>query len=221
MTNIPNGAIPMSEPTSNIPALDAGSYTARIYQVIDLGTQTSQYKGEEKINRKFAIRFEIPTKKYVFNEESGEQPYSVTWTVNFKITDESSSLKANLNQIIEAVGDVPVQGYNIFSLLGKTCSIKVVKSPDGKYTNIESATPLSEDIDINQDKFKAINDIKALFLEPGQFDTAVYETLGKKTREKITNSPEYKAIVNTPAKSQTMVPNKDIPDIDVEDLENV
>lgn len=207
-----------------------GSYLARIYQVIDMGTHESEWQGKVKSARKFAIRFETPTEMTVFKEEDGEQPFSLTTQVNLSITGKDSSMVSTLTKIISAVGDEPVNGYNIFDLVGKACMVDVKNesSNNGKtYSNIKGFSPVPKLVDAS--KYPAVNEAKEFSLVEGMFDESVFETLGSWTKDKIAESPEYNdALSGFPSGMSKSAGNsktkaaqaKEVEEIDLDDLES-
>jgi hypothetical protein len=62
--------------SSNRQIAPEGSYPARCYQIIDLGTtqQGGNFPGKK---RKVQFLFELPTELAVFDEAKGSQPYYV------------------------------------------------------------------------------------------------------------------------------------------------
>jgi hypothetical protein len=212
MSNIPNAPTPLSE-AKNYPQLGAGSHFARIYQIIDLGTQESAF-GPKRI---FSIRFETPTKKAVFDEEKGEQPFSTFANVTWSITTPDAPQKSKLTSIIEACGDKPEKGYNIFELLGKTCMVQMkqdLKDPEKYWA--DTFSQVSEEIDQTNKKFAPVNEQKWFFL--GEFRKNVFDELGKKTQEKIALSPEYRAIMDE-IYSNKNVDDTPLPEIKVDDIQ--
>lgn len=202
----------MSE-AKNFPSLPKGTYFARIYQVIDLGTQETKW-GDK---RQFSIRFETPTKKTVFDEKNGEQPFSISTNVNFARTSKDSPQQSKLNQIIEAVGMNPyAEVFNIFDLVGKTCMVSVApaseETPDSTYYS--GVSPLSEEaveaVQANPKKYAPINEPKGFYLDA--YNHSVFESLGKKTKEKIQQSLEYINLKEHGSTETPAVVNQDLPD---------
>ena len=191
---LPIAKVPVSE-QKDFEICPEGTHFARIYSIIDLGTQQGEYQGNPTIARKFKVDFETPTKKAIFNADKGEQPFSLSDNINFKITTEKSATKAKLNKVIEACGMKPVKDFNIFDLMGKTCMITVgtyVANNGNKYANITNYSSVAEDlIDVKDKKFAPINKTKALYLDPEYFDEKVFESLPKFVKEKIEVTSEY------------------------------
>lgn len=126
--------------------LEAGSYPARIYQLLHIGTVPG-YQG--MLQNKVRIGFELPTEMLVFDESKGEQPrvLSQEYTLSF-------SEKSNLRKLILAcdpkaldIGEDGLQEeFDVESLLGKELLVTVDQKPkkdgSGSYSFISSCTRL-------------------------------------------------------------------------------
>ena len=59
--------------SNNIPTLEPGTYVARCYSMIHVGTNKEVIEGKEKTLNKIRITWELPTEFAVFSAEKGEQ----------------------------------------------------------------------------------------------------------------------------------------------------
>lgn len=216
--------IPVANPKvtegKDFPIIEEGTFQARIVQIIDLGTITNNWNGNETFDRTFAIRFETPTETTVFDESKGEQPFLVTDNVKFKVTREDSQMKSKLDKIIAAVGDKASAQYNIFDLLNRTLLIEIKhnQGTNGKtYANIVNYAKLVKGM-VVEDR---INDLKALYLDPEYFDQSVFETLGEYTQNKIMESPEWQQLQGKMPEGQSNAVHAEIPDITEEEINNI
>jgi hypothetical protein len=66
----------VSEGTVGTPAPE-GTHTARCFAVIDLGTQTSEWQGQQVSKRKVLLGFELPDELHTFDEKEGPKPFSI------------------------------------------------------------------------------------------------------------------------------------------------
>lgn len=177
--------------------LKPGTYTARIYQILDLGTQKSVFQGQETFKRKFRISFETPTQKTIFNEEKGEQPFSLSMEVNYLLTDQNSATQSWLTKIFTAVHNTNGKGRSIFDLLGGLLTIQVEQNEKG-YSNITGVSPLHSEIDRNDKRLKPINEQKELYLDPevfGDEEMQLINSLPNFIKDKINASPEFLACI--------------------------
>lgn len=172
--------------------IEEGSYVARIYQIIHVGT-VAGYQGA--LQNKVRLTFEFPTELKVFKEENGEQPQVLSneYTLSFHE-------KATLTKVINAcdpkalkVGeDGMIDEYDIEKLLGKACLVTVVHKAgkEGKvYANIGNCTVLPKGMTCPP----AINEPKVLNYD--NFDKEYFTTLPTFIQDKIRSSQEYKTVV--------------------------
>ena len=171
-----------------------GSYIARCYAVIDLGTQAHNgYQGNPPwSSRDMRLVFELPaalmTGKY--HPESKGKPFAVSTTMK-----QSLAPTAKLRKFLRAwrgrdFTKEELADYNPKKLLGVPCRLALVEN--GDFINIEGASKLGAEescpVQVNKSVYFS--------LEADEFDAAVLKALGPKTQEKIAMSPEYSALLN-------------------------
>jgi hypothetical protein len=194
------------KPTEFKPSIicPTGSYFARIYQVIDLGTHNeNKFQSDETVaRRKIKLSFELPTKTHIFDEKKSAQPFSMHLDVTLSITNESSPQQSTLSKIIKACGmEITDLGFNVFDLLGAGCVVTIKHSKPDKngvvWSNLDTNgfTPISEEMleamITKPEKYDVVNEQKALYLEENEFKSTVFESLPEKTKEKIRESKEW------------------------------
>jgi hypothetical protein len=171
----------------------AGTFTARCYRVVDLGTQKIEFNGEVKWQPKILIQWELPTELM----EDG-RPFSVS-----KRFTASLHEKANLRQVLEAWHGKPftpeeLKGFNISKILGMPCIITVVHEPsrDGSktYANIATVSAPMKGMVVPE----GVN--KPSMLDFDHWDKATFETLGKGLQKSIMASQEYKMMMERQGK---------------------
>lgn len=180
--------------TSSTPSIDEGSYAARIYKIIHIGTYPD-YTGVAK--NKVMITFEFPTELKVFKEELGEQPVSLS-----KEYTLSTHEKAGLRKLILACDpkalktddDGFAEEYDIEKLLGKSCLVSIEYSERGEntYANIKVETVLPKGMvcppQINE----------SVSLNYDNFNETAFSTLPLFIKEKMQSSYEYKKMNQDP-----------------------
>lgn len=176
-----------------------GSYIARIYSLVDLGTH--QHGGSHGqppwSQRDVRISFELPTELMTgkFNPENKGKPFNVHW--NGK---QSLHANAKLRKLLEGIrgkafDNDSIAKFDPRNLIGCACRVTLIQSANGQYINIDSASPLAK-----TDKCpKQVSPGVFFSLERDEFDQAVFEKLGEKTREKIQASPEFAALSQEPS----------------------
>jgi hypothetical protein len=197
---------------SNRQIAPEGSYPARCYQIIDLGTteQGGNYPGKK---RKVQFLFELPTELAVFDEDKGKQPYYVR-----SIYTLSMNEKALLRRDISAwmgkkITDDQAKKLDIFTLLGKTCMVNIAHVTKGEntYANIISFAPLMKGYECPA----PINE--AFTYTPTAHDQATFAKLPEFIQDKIKESDEYIAMSRNEQKSAfNKQPQsfEELPDID-------
>ena len=158
------------------------TYVARCYRVLDLGTHH-----DEKWNKdvhKIAISWELPTALMETGDYAGK-PFSIHNRYTLSLSD-----RAILRKDLEAwrgksFSEDELAGFDVSNLIGATCLINVVHSPDGKYANISSLMKLPSGMECPA----AVNE--TLFLDLDNFDQDVFDKLHEKTQDFIKQSKEF------------------------------
>lgn len=125
----------------------SGNHVARCYSMVEMGTITSEYMGEEKSLKKVRVTWELPFKKKVFKQENGEQPYSISKEYTLSMYE-----KANLRKDLESwrgqgFTEDQAKSFDISKLLGKPCMINVIHKDSkkgNKYAQVSSITPIPD-----------------------------------------------------------------------------
>lgn len=169
--------------------IEPGSYPARIYQMIHIGT-VAGFQGT--MQNKVRIGFELPTEMKVFSEEKGPQPRVISneYTLSF-------NEKANLRKLIEACdpnalkldNDGFLETFDVETLIGKECLItidhKEKKDGTGNFAYIAGATRLPKGMKCDP----AINEVQLLSYD--NWDQKTFDALPDFLKDKIKSSAEY------------------------------
>lgn len=182
---------------SNFEPIAEGSYPARIYQIIHLGTIPG-FQGS--MQNKVRISFEFPTELKVFKEENGEQPQVLS-----KEYTLSTHEKSGLRKLITACDPTAFkkiseddfqEEYDIEKLLGKCCLVSVIhkdaKAGDAVYANIDVETVMPKGMVCDPQ----INESKSLSYD--NFDESLFNSLPSFIQEKMKQSYEYKKMTEDP-----------------------
>jgi hypothetical protein len=197
---------------SNRQIAPEGSYPARCYQIIDLGTteQGGNYPGKK---RKVQFLFELPTELAVFDEAKGSQPYYVRSIYTLSM-NEKALLRRDLSAWMgKKLSDAEAAKLDIFKMLGKTCMVNIAHVTKGEntYANIISFAPLMKGYECPA----PINE--AFTYTPTAHDQATFAKLPEFIQDKIKESDEYIAMSRNEQKSAFNKPPQNIeelPDID-------
>jgi len=160
----------------------AGSFAARCYQIIDLGHQTFEWKGEAKVAPKVRITWEL-------NEMMQDgRPFSISREYTASIGD-----KANLRKDLEAWRGRPfsaeeLRNFSLENVLGAPCLLGVVHKPskDGSktYANVGSIMALPKGMACPE----LVN--PAVKFDIGEFDQDIFNSLSSYVQKKILMSKE-------------------------------
>lgn len=182
-----------NQSNSDFAPVPAGTYVARCYSMIQLGTHEEEYMGQKKELNKVRITWELPTELKVFKEGEPEKPYSISKEFTLSMYE-----KANLRKFLEGwrgkgFTDDEAEAFDITVLLGKVCMVSIIHktSKNGKvYADISSVTTIPKGLEVPPQ----INDSFEFSFE--SFDEAKLNGLPDWLKEKITTSQEYNNLMN-------------------------
>ena len=196
--------------------IDNGTYFARITQIIDLGTQTTEWKGTVSTSRQFRIVFETVDELYEFSKEKGEQPYLLSKDVKYIVSkpDTAPDKVSSLTKILRACGIDTANSVNIFTIINKICQIETNQNDKG-YATIINFTALPKSA--KSLEFPVFNDPKIFYFDNFDQTKECFESQPSFIKDKIMASPEYKEILEQ--KQNKPLPNQDftddLPEIDI------
>jgi len=160
----------------------AGSFAARCYQIIDLGHQTFEWKGEAKVAPKVRITWEL-------NEMMQDgRPFSISREYTASI-----GYKANLRKDLEAWRGRPfsaeeLRNFSLENVLGAPCLLGIVHKPSKDnskvYANVGSIMALPKGMPSPE----LVN--PAVKFDIGTFDQKVFDGLSSYVQKKILMSKE-------------------------------
>jgi len=190
----------------------AGSFSARLYRLIDIGTQTTEWMGKKKMQRKIIAMFEL------HGEDNDGQPLltndgkplvvSKRYTLSL---DEKATLRKDLEAWRgRAFTQEELDGFNLEVLLGKFCMVSITHTEhDGKqYANISSISQVPSALK-KLGEPKGINELMIFTLD--QFDQGKFEKLSEGLQGVIRKSAEYRNIFepNSPPVSSSPMEEMD------------
>lgn len=202
---------------SDFTPVPPGLHLARCYRIVDLGTQTSEYMGETKHQRKIMLGWELHGMDDDGNElvTSRGDPLAI-----FKNYTLSWNEKATLRNDLQGWRNKPfteeeMRRFDISAILGQWCMLNVIEraGKNGKmYSNVGSIAPVPAVVK-QAGLPKAHNEIQLFRLaEP---DMALFETFGKGLKEKIQASPEWQAQqARKPAQKADKAPSSGFDDME-------
>lgn len=182
--------VTLTDSGSDYKPIEPGAYRAICSRVIDLGTQTTSYNGEEKSARKLLLTWEVPDVEVEWEGETRPATISQTFTA-------SLHEKANLRKVLESwrgrsfTAD-ELKGFDTKNILGAPCFLNIVHNEkDGRtYANVAAVMPLPKGMEKPEGSGQLVN------FDLDDFEPRTLDALHDKLREKIMASPEYKAIAS-------------------------
>ena len=178
--------------------IPAGTYVARCYSVVHLGHVTQKYMGEEKVVDLVRFTWELPTELRCFNQDKGMQPCAISKEMTFSL-NEKSNLRAMLNAWRgKALTEDEAKAFDLAKLIGAPCMINLIhqpskSNPERVYERIAAVMPMMKGMTCPPQHNPSM-EFSVL-----DFDRTKFEILPSFLQEMITDSKEYKAMMQAPA----------------------
>jgi hypothetical protein len=196
------------------PIIDAGTYAARCFSMVHIGTVPELYLGVEKQMNKVRITWELPTESVNINGEDKTRTISKEFTL-------SMNEKANLRKFLEgwrgkSFTEIEAESFDITNLLGKECLLSVIhkKSTDGTktYANISSVSTLPKGMTC----VPQINENYEFSYDNFSWDK--FNALPDYMKDKMRKSQEFQAVEHPENTHMKGTPDNDAPAPDENDL---
>ena len=170
--------------------LEAGTYPARCYSMVHIGTVTENIMGEDKTMNKVRISWEIPTELKEFKQGEGEKPWVVSKEYTLSLHEKSTLRKDLKSWRGKDFTEDEAKGFDISKLLGVACmlSISHKESKGKKYMEVAGVSPLIKGFALPAQ----INPTFELNYE--NFTIEAFNTLPEFIRKKMESSQEFKKI---------------------------
>ena len=176
-----------------------GPHVARCTAVIDLGTQTNEWKGEKKENQKVLLSWEFPECTAVFNEEDGPQPLGRSLHYNASLHEKSTLRKHLVAWRGRQFTEQELKGFSLTKVLGHPClaTVEHVTKQDGSKTDrITSVGMLPKGLTCPDQ----VNEPYSYSIEEHPKN---WDRLPNWVKEQIQKAPEFQSLTNTaPAQEQ-------------------
>jgi hypothetical protein len=202
--------------------LNAGTYPARVVQVIDLGLQAQRpWKGEEKVPAyEIGFTYEL-SDEFMKDEDGQDDPAKPRWITEFMPLSNLKAEKAKSTARYKVLDPKETFGGDFSKTLGLPVNITIVQSP-GKGANAGRIYENIAGTSVMRDKDAAklpplVN--KAVFFDLDNPDIEVFNKLPKFLQERIRGNLEFKgsklealvgATTSEPAKEEVNTPPKTV-----------
>lgn len=177
---------------SNYEPIEAGTYAARCYSMVYMGTLDENFQGQAKTQKKVRLTFELPSELKVFKEEKGEQPCVLSKDFTLSMHEKAGLRKFLQNWRGKAFTDAEAKSFDITKLLGKPCMLSIihkVSANNGKtYAEIAGVSTLMKGMTIPE-QINPTFEFSVL-----EWDTNKFEALPQFIKDKVMKSHEYQAL---------------------------
>ncbi len=169
-------ALIATEGTKRTPAPE-GTHLALCCQIIDIGTQHSEYYGTD--SHKVVFGWELPNE---LNPEDENKPFLV-WKRYTLSLNEKAALRAHLESWRgKKFSDEELRGFDLKNVLGKPCLLNVVHSEG--YANVAAVMAVTKGTPIPKPSHTQI------FFDIDEWNDEVFKTFSPKMQQTISNSKE-------------------------------
>lgn len=197
-----------NEGGGNFTPVPAGTYAARCFSMVHIGTITENVKGIDKVMNKVRISWELPTELKEFKEGEGEKPYVVSKDFTLSLFEKATLRKFLDSWRGKGLTEDEAKSFDVSRLLGVPCMLAIAHktSAGGKlYAEVTSVSPVMKGLTVPPQ----INSTFVLDYDNFSFDA--FNTLPEFIRKKMESSAEYKNMVNNLETSANDTPNSTDP----------
>lgn len=170
----------------------AGTYAARCFKIIDMGTQPVVWQGTESSAKKILLMWELADPDV---RMSDGRPFIIS-----KRYTASLNEKAALRKDLESWRGKPftpeeLRSFDVGRLLGQPCMLSVLHADKGgrTYANISALMKLPRGLPLTE----AANECVAWDFDKPDWD--VFEKLSPRLQEALTGTPEWARLPNGPS----------------------
>ena len=165
-----------------------GNHVAICYKMIELGTITDTFKGEDVTRHRVLLYWELSNELAMF--DGVEKPISVSKEFSLSMNEKSILRKMLESWRGKAFTEKEANAFDITRLMGVPCMVNVIhvtSAAGNQYENVSSITPLPKGMEIPTQ----FNDSFEFSLD--EFDQVKFETFPDFIKDKINGSVEMKA----------------------------
>ncbi len=193
------------QPTKEFKIAPAGSHLARLYRIIDLGTQKSEYLGKVNMLRKVKFFWELHG-----DDLKTDDGKPLIQTRNYTLSlGEKASLRKDLESWRgKSFTDDELRGFDLTNLLDKWCMITIQHRTGNEnkvYADAVAVTPVPSVV-AKAGLPQAVN--PTLLFDMQKFDQAVFDGLSEGLKNQIMQSSEFQ---NKNRKVSNAIVDDDVP----------
>lgn len=160
-----------------------GTYIARCFKLIDLGTQTVEFAGETKFQQKILISWELLDP--ITHMKDG-RPFAVSKRYTASLHEKSALRKDLQSWRGKKFTEEELEGFDLKNILGAYCQLQVIhaESNGSTYANVDTIMSTRE-------RPAGINPLAHFDIDEPDMD--VLNSLSEKMQETIKGSPEWRS----------------------------
>ena len=188
-----------------------GTYVARCYRIVDIGTQHTIWVDEPKSRNQIIVFWELPTETAEFDGEIKPLSISKFYTTSLH---EKSTLRRDLKAWRgRDFTEEEVAGFDLQNIIGKPCILTIALSETGK-TEVSGVSPLMK----GQTCPPQVNTSQAFWLD--DYSDVQFDALSDGLKRLVQKSAEYKKIkgIVPEAVVRVGIDNVEVDDITKNDL---
>ncbi len=170
----------------------AGNHLAICYQMVEIGTEVSDFQGQKKSLHRVRLTWELPNERKIFNPDKGEQPYSLSRDYTLSMHEKATLRKDLESWRGKAFNEDEAKSFDVTRLMGKPCLLNIIHTEkDGKtFANIAGVAAIIKGMEIPKQEnpsfvFSYLDSTKEDFLK-----------LPEWLQERMKKTPEYSKFIH-------------------------
>lgn len=163
-----------------------GAHAATLVRIVDIGTQTGEYKGQETVRRQNILTWELPHEKM----EDG-QPFIISKFYTASLGDKANLTKDLTSWFGKAPNPAEYDSEGQRKLLGKHCQVVISEREDSDKRVVSAVVSLGKGTEMPKTPHNPL-----VYFSLDEFDAEVFDALSEGIQKMIMKSPEYEAVVN-------------------------
>jgi hypothetical protein len=181
--------------TSNFTPVPPGMHLGRLYRIIDLGTQTTEYLGKTKSLHKVMLQWEIHSEDDEGRPTVTDDGKPLSIAKNYTLTlDEKGTLRKDLQTWRgRDFTEEELAGFDIKVILGQWAMLSAIKAQgnNGKeYTNVAAVMSVPKSVRA-AGLPEPYNDPQMFVIADANME--MFDKFSENLKAKIQSSPEWKA----------------------------
>lgn len=160
-----------------------GTYIAKCFKLIDLGTQTVEFAGETKFQQKVLISWELLDPETKMKDG---RPFAASKRYTVSLHEKSALRKDLQSWRGKKFTEEELEGFDLKKVLGSYCQLQIIHTETNGTTYANVDTIMS-----TREKPQGVNPLVSFDIDNP--DMTVLESFSEKLKEQITASPEWRA----------------------------